>query len=90
MTHQAVTDVNQSEAISTPIDETKFEKEITIDRVACPLHVLELKQGLQDIAEGSVLKVNTTDYVMPELLAAARQLASVAYSAEDDVLFVIK
>ncbi|HIO91745.1 MAG TPA: hypothetical protein EYG68_02740 [Leucothrix mucor] len=90
MTHQAVTTVNQSEAISTPIDETKLAKEITIDRIACPLHVLELKQGLKAIAEGAVLKVNTTDYVMPELLAAARQIASVAYSAEGDVLFVIK
>ena len=90
MTHQAVTEVSQSESIVTPLDKTKFEKEITIDRIACPLHVIELKQGLKAIAEGSVLKVNTTDYVMPELLAAARQIASVAYSADGGVLFVIK
>jgi len=90
MTHQAVTAINESETIATPLNETKFAKEITINRIACPLHVLELKQGLKDIAEGSVLKVNTTDYVLPELLAAARQVASVAYRGDDGVLFVIK
>ena len=90
MTHQAVTHVNQSEFISTPIDETKYEKEITIDRIACPLHVLELKQGLKQVAKGSVLKVNTTEHVMSELLAAARQIASEAYCGESNVLFVIK
>jgi len=90
MTHQAITDINQSELVATPLSETKFEKEITINRIACPLHVIELKQGLKEIAEGAVLKVNTTNYVMPELLAAARQLASVAYNGDDGVLFVIK
>ncbi len=69
---------------------TKFEKEISIERIACPLHVLELKKELKAIATGAILKVNSNKQVMPELLAAARQIASTAYSDDNHVLFVTK
>jgi TusA-related sulfurtransferase len=53
-----------------------FKHEITIDRIACPLHVLQIKQGMKQIKSGEILKINSTAYVLPELLAAARQIGS--------------
>jgi TusA-related sulfurtransferase len=54
----------------------EFNHQIQIDKVACPLHVLQMKKGMQQIAKGEVLKIISNAYVAPELLAAARQLAS--------------
>jgi TusA-related sulfurtransferase len=88
MTQQAVITINNSSTIE--VINTTFDKEISIERIACPLHVLELKQGLKAIESGSVLKVNSNEHVIPELLAAARQIASSAYSDENHILFVTK
>ena len=64
--------------------------EISIDRVACPLHVLQMKQGMKQIKAGEVLKINSNDYVMPELLAAARQLGSNVSTTDDNEIFITK
>ncbi len=88
MTQQTVTTINNNETIATI--KSEFAKEISIERIACPLHVLELKQGLKAIESGSVLKVKSNEQVIPELLAAARQIASAAYSDENHILFVTK
>jgi len=67
-----------------------FNHEISIDRVACPLHVLQMKQGMKQIKAGEVLKINSNDYVMPELLAAARQLGSNVSTTDDNEIFITK
>ena len=69
----------------------KFKHEINIDRIACPLHVLQIKQGMRKMQLGENLKVNSNDYVMPELLAAARQIGSkVSVSTDNNTLFITK
>jgi len=70
---------------------TSFKHEINIDRIACPLHVLQIKQGMKKIQIGESLKINSNDYVMPELLAAARQIGSkVRVSNDNRELFITK
>ncbi|MFW5427546.1 MAG: hypothetical protein ACKE8R_09890 [Methylophagaceae bacterium] len=70
---------------------TRFEHEITIDRIACPLHVLQIKQGMKSIETGERLKINSNDYVMPELLATARQIGSDIHVSDDNKeLFITK
>lgn len=70
---------------------TNFKHEINIDRIACPLHVLQIKQGIKQIKIGENLKINSNDYVMPELLAAARQIgSSVRVSADNSEIFITK
>jgi TusA-related sulfurtransferase len=34
-----------------------FHKQISIDQVACPLHILQLKKGLKTIKKNEILKV---------------------------------
>lgn len=68
-----------------------FDLEINIDQIACPLHVLQMKQGLKQIMSGEVLKITSNSYAMPELLAAARQLGSEnSVSDESDVIYITK
>ena len=70
---------------------SNFTHEINIDRIACPLHVLQIKQGMKKIQTGENLKINSNDYVMPELLAAARQIGSkIHVSADNNTLFITK
>ena len=66
-----------------------FQNEITVDRVACPLHVLQMKKGMSGIEQGEVLKINSTAYVAPELLAA-RQIGSSVTINENNELFITK
>ncbi|HFC92272.1 MAG TPA: hypothetical protein ENJ51_05605 [Leucothrix mucor] len=88
MSQQAITTLNNNSTVEA-INAT-FDKEIFIERIACPLHVFELKQGLKAIESGSVLKVNSNKQVIPELLAVARQIGRSAYSDADHTLFVTK
>ena len=68
-----------------------FNHEITIDRIACPLHVLKMKQGMKEIQTGETLKIIANAYVMPELLAAARQIGSSSKVSKDNThIFVTK
>jgi len=67
-----------------------FQHEIIIDRIACPLHVLQMKKAIKKIKRGEILKIISTAYVLPELLAAARQIGSkVSYNQENE-LFIVK
>ncbi len=53
----------------------EFQQQIRIDRVACPLHVLQLKKGLSRVASGEVLKVAPGQpAVIRELLSACEAL----------------
>ena len=68
-----------------------FDLEIKISRIACPLHVLQMKQGMNKLEKGQTLKIKTSHYAFPELLAAARQLGSrVSSNDAKNELFVIK
>ncbi len=49
-----------------------------------------MKQGMKQIKEGEILKINSNDYVMPELLAAARQLGSNVSTTDDNEIFITK
>jgi TusA-related sulfurtransferase len=70
---------------------SNFNHEITIDRIACPLHVLQMKQGMKNIQTGETLKIIANAYVMPELLAAARQIGSSLEVSKDNTnIFVTK
>jgi len=70
--------------------ENNYNHEITIDRIACPLHVLQLKQGIKQVAQGETLKINSSAYVAPELLAAARQIGSSVSINANNEIFIIK
>lgn len=67
-----------------------FDHEITIDKVACPMHVVKIKKGIEGINKGETLKVISNNYVAPELMAAARQIASDVVLNKDSVLFIKK
>ena len=67
-----------------------FQYEIIIDRVACPLHVLQMKKGIKKIKQGEILKIISTAYALPELMAAARQIGSKVTINEDNELFIVK
>jgi TusA-related sulfurtransferase len=70
---------------------SNFKHEINIDRIACPLHVLQIKQGMKKIQAGENLKINSNDFVMPELLAAARQIGSKTHvSSDNNTLLITK
>jgi len=64
--------------------------EITIERIACPLHVLAIKNGMKQIETGEVLKINTTANVAPELFAAAKQLGQVAEITDQFEIYLLK
>ena len=52
-----------------------FTREVTIDRIACPLHVIELKKAFHTINQNEVLKVLTgSENVSHELISACRAL----------------
>lgn len=68
-------------------------KEITIEKIACPLHILTLKKGLDVIEKGQTLKVCTGGaHVSGELMAACQTMGHVVEGVADDdrVLFVHK
>ena len=67
-----------------------FQHEITIDRVACPLHVLEMKKGIKQIEQGDTQKIKSTAYVAPELLAAARQIGSEVSINDKNEIFIVR
>ena len=73
---------------NTTID--SFQHEITIDRIACPLHVLQMKKGIKEIKEGDTLKIKSTAYVAPELLAAARQIGSEVSINDKHEIFIVR
>ncbi len=64
--------------------------EIEINRVACPLHVLQMKKGMSSIASEEILKIKSTAYVAPELLAAARQIGSEVEINDQNEIFITK
>jgi TusA-related sulfurtransferase len=68
----------------------KFHHEITVNRIACPLHVLDIKKGMKLVEKGETLKINSTAYVVPELLAAARQMGSKVTTNDDNEIFIRK
>jgi len=72
------------------LQNTQFNHEIQIDKVACPLHVLQMKKELGAIDSGETLKVNSTAYVALELLAAARQLGRDVSINEYNEIYIIK
>jgi len=67
-----------------------FDHEINIDRIACPIHVLKMKKGMKQIKAGETLKIKSNAYVMPELLAAARQMGSDVNVTDDNEIFIVK
>jgi len=69
---------------------TNFQHEITIDRVACPLHVLEMNKGIKQVKHGETLKIKSTAYVVPELLAAARQVGSEVTINDNNEIFIVR
>ena len=70
---------------------SSFSHQITIDRIACPLHILQMKQGMRQIKIGEILKIVSNDYVMPELLSAARQISDeVSVSDANNEIFITK
>lgn len=69
---------------------TNYNHEINIDRIACPLHVLQMKKGMKEIEAGEVLKINSNAYALPELLAAARQIGSDVNVVNNSELYVVK
>ena len=72
------------------LQNSQFNHEIQIDKVACPLHVLQMKKGLGEINIGETLKINSSAYVAPELLAAARQLGRDVSINENNEIYMIK
>ena len=69
---------------------SQFDHEIEINRVACPLHVLQMKKGMDEIKSGERLKIKSTAYVAPELLAAARQIGNDVEISSQNEIFLIK
>ena len=73
---------------------TNFSDEITIDKIACPLHIIALKQGLDEIKHNQVLKVTTGGInVSNELTSACSAMGHVVNSIEENnsiVLYVEK
>jgi len=64
--------------------------EITIERIACPLHVIAIKNGMKQIDTGEILKINTTESVAPELFAAAKQLGKAAKITDQFEIYLLK
>ena len=69
---------------------SQFNHEIEINRVACPLHVLQMKKGMDEIESGETLKIKTTAYVAPELVAAARQIGGDVEINNQNEIYIIK
>jgi len=73
---------------------SEFSKAINIVKIACPLHVLALKKGLEEIGDNEILKVTTGGIsVSNELAAACHSLGHEVEAAEESgkaLLFVRK
>lgn len=72
-----------------------YSEEITIDRIACPLHVISLRKGLDKIKNNEVLKVNTGGKnVSQELTSACTAMGHVVNeqieSDDKTILYVHK
>ena len=68
----------------------KFHNKIIIDKVACPLHVLQLKKGLSRIAAGEVLKVIPGQpAVIRELMSACDALGHDGRLIEDEQPYLL-
>jgi len=74
--------------------ENKFHEEITIERIACPMHVISLKKGLDDINQYEVLKVKTgSRNVGQELTSACIAMGHEVDATEEEdktILYVQK
>ena len=70
--------------------QNSFDQKIIIDRIACPLHVLELKEGMNRIKKGETLKIISNASTVPELVAAARQIGSKVSVNDINEIFVKK
>ena len=72
----------------------KYNEEISIDRIACPLHVIALKKGLDQINTYEVLKVTTgATNVGQELSSACLAMGHEVETVKEDdktVLYVQK
>lgn len=71
-------------------EQNNYKHEIAIDRIACPLHVLQMKQGMKQIEQGEILKIMSSAYVAPELLAAARQIGQTVFISRHNEIFIQK
>ena len=67
-----------------------FNHEIQINKVACPLHVLQMRKGIKEIKVGETLKISSNAYAAPELLAAARQIGSSVEINDNNEIFLVK
>ena len=74
--------------------EPQFNEEIVINKIACPLHVIALKQGLDVINEDEVLKVITeTKNLSQELTSACMAMDHTVKAIEENtktILYVKK
>ncbi len=70
--------------------QNSFDQKIIIDRIACPLHVLELKEGMNRIKKGETLKIISNASTVPELVAVVRQIGSNVTVNDLNEIFVKK
>ena len=70
--------------------QNSFDQKIIIDRISCPLHVLELKEGMNRIKKGETLKIISNASTVPELVAVVRQIGSNVTVNDLNEIFVKK
>ena len=73
----------------------KYNEEISIDRIACPLHVIALKKGLDEINDFEVLKVttggkNVGQELSSACLAMGHEVDTIEEEEEQTILYVQK
>ena len=75
-------------------NEKDFHKQISINQVACPLHILQLKKGLKTIKKNEILKVVPGQAaVITELKSACHALVhsvEVITEKNKELLFITK
>ncbi len=68
----------------------QVNEEIVINKIACPLHVIALKQGLDVINENEVLKVVTgAKNVSQELTSACTAMGHTVKSIEENTITIL-
>lgn len=76
------------------ITNTMYDTEITIERIACPLHVIALKKGLDEINDNGILKVITGGESIGQELTSACQVMGYKvesmFEKDETVLYVKK
>jgi TusA-related sulfurtransferase len=72
----------------------QYNEEIVIDRIACPMHVIALKKGLDEINDDETLKVTTgAKNVGQELTSACLSMGHQVDAIEENfktILYVKK